>query len=348
MKVTQRSLRSRTISPEDAQRFSLYRAEKATGLPVRFGYLSLLTACDKEGRFIYDPERLQAAVMPYDEVDFSKVLEALIAAGVIRVYQAEVEPNVLASVGEVIDFTEYQQVNPRETASRIPGPAETAPMAKMPDWEIIHELTNNINNPDLNSGRPATPLASEMPAPVDEKKAEEAAPAKPKAPKGYEKIKGSWFRHDKELGIKILCANEEDLSAMAYRIPLKGGDAGLSHEVVDAMKETFNQVDVEYALKTVVNWSRDNPAKQKTIQGLSKFINGWLAREQDRRTTQAFTAAQRQQTAPVIYGGGQSQRPNARPQQSDVGTLTERMSSRLFQRGGFKQGQERVVENEAE
>ena len=60
-------------------------------------------------------------------------------------------------------------------------------------------------------------------------------------------------------------------------------------------KETYPAVDVEQELRKMVAWSHSNPTKRKTRRGVDRFINSWLAREQDRggsRTTRQQEPAQ--------------------------------------------------------
>ena len=57
---------------------------------------------------------------------------------------------------------------------------------------------------------------------------------------------------------------------------------------IDIWKTTYPAVDVEQELRKMVAWSHSNPTKRKTRRGVDRFINSWLAREQDRggsRTT---------------------------------------------------------------
>ena len=60
-------------------------------------------------------------------------------------------------------------------------------------------------------------------------------------------------------------------------------------------KETYPAVDVEQELRKMVAWSHSNPTRRKTRRGVNRFINSWLAREQDRggsRTTREKEQAQ--------------------------------------------------------
>lgn len=57
---------------------------------------------------------------------------------------------------------------------------------------------------------------------------------------------------------------------------------------IDIWKTTYPAVDVEQELRKMVAWSHSNPTRRKTRRGVNRFINSWLAREQDRggsRTT---------------------------------------------------------------
>lgn len=64
---------------------------------------------------------------------------------------------------------------------------------------------------------------------------------------------------------------------------------------IDIWKTTYPAVDVEQELRKMVAWSHSNPARRKTRRGVDRFINSWLAREQDRggsRTTREKELAQ--------------------------------------------------------
>ena len=58
-----------------------------------------------------------------------------------------------------------------------------------------------------------------------------------------------------------------------YDVPLS--DIGL-------WKDTYPAVDVEGELKRMIAWLESNPTKKKTRRGITRFINSWLSRTQDR------------------------------------------------------------------
>ena len=51
---------------------------------------------------------------------------------------------------------------------------------------------------------------------------------------------------------------------------------------IDGWKDLYPAVDILQELRKMKGWLDSNPAKRKTQRGIKRFINGWLAREQDR------------------------------------------------------------------
>jgi hypothetical protein len=110
--------RIRTIKPEFFRHEVLFEAEQQTGLPLRVAYAGLFTAADREGRFKWAPRALKLDCLPYDEVDFAAVLDALVTAGFIVKYAIDGE-----SYGAIPSWKAHQHVNLKEKDSDIPPPA---------------------------------------------------------------------------------------------------------------------------------------------------------------------------------------------------------------------------------
>ena len=109
--------RIRTVKPELFQHGSLYDLEQTTGLPLRLAFIGLWSLCDREGRFDWKPREMKLSVLPYDPVDFGRVLDALATrAFVVRYAVAGRE------YGWVPRFLTHQQINNRETPSVLPDP----------------------------------------------------------------------------------------------------------------------------------------------------------------------------------------------------------------------------------
>ena len=59
-------------------------------------------------------------------------------------------------------------------------------------------------------------------------------------------------------------------------------DYGITQDEVDHWKELYPAVDVMTELRKMKGWCEGNPAKRKTQRGIMRFVNAWLAKEQDR------------------------------------------------------------------
>ena len=111
--------RIRTIKPDFFRHEGLYEAEKETGLPLRVAFAGLWTAADREGRFAWKPRQLKLDALPYDELDFSRVLDALCTRGhIVKYIVAGVEYGCIPSWGD------HQVINNRESASEFPAVEE--------------------------------------------------------------------------------------------------------------------------------------------------------------------------------------------------------------------------------
>jgi hypothetical protein len=118
--------RIRTIKPEFFSHEALYDAEKETGLPIRVAFAGLWTECDREGRFKWRPRALKAHILPYDDIDFSRVLDACLTRGLIVRYACPTrhDEKTTGEFGCIPSFLTHQLINNRETASEIPPPSE--------------------------------------------------------------------------------------------------------------------------------------------------------------------------------------------------------------------------------
>ena len=60
-------------------------------------------------------------------------------------------------------------------------------------------------------------------------------------------------------------------------------------EDFDEWAELYPAVDIMQALRSMKGWLNANPTRRKTKNGIRRFINSWLSREQDRG--KSWTAA---------------------------------------------------------
>lgn len=107
--------RIRTVKPELFRHEGLFELERDTGLPVRIAFIGLFTAADRDGCFKWRPRELQLDVMPYEQIDFSRVLDALGTRGFLVKYRVDD-----AWFGLIPTFRKHQVINNRERASELP------------------------------------------------------------------------------------------------------------------------------------------------------------------------------------------------------------------------------------
>ena len=110
-------MRIRTIKPEFFRHEELFDAEEEAGLPLRIAFVGLWCASDREGRFKWRPRTLKSEILPFDDVDFSRVLDALATRGFIAKYACET-----GEFGHIPSFTTHQVINNREKDSILPDP----------------------------------------------------------------------------------------------------------------------------------------------------------------------------------------------------------------------------------
>jgi len=110
-------MRIRTIKPEFFHHEGLFEAELETKLPLRVAFAGLWCIADREGRFKWEPRRIGVQVLPYDGVDFSRVLDALTTRAFVLKYRVGD-----ACFGWIPSFLKHQVINNRESQSILPDP----------------------------------------------------------------------------------------------------------------------------------------------------------------------------------------------------------------------------------
>jgi len=111
--------RIRTVKPELFRHEDLFALEQEVKLPVRLAFIGLFTAADRDGRFAWRPRALQLDVLPYDKIDFSRVLDALASRGFVVRYTVAGQ-----DYGYIPSFPVHQVINNREMVSKLPSPSE--------------------------------------------------------------------------------------------------------------------------------------------------------------------------------------------------------------------------------
>lgn len=127
-------MRIRTIKPEFFHHEGLFEAEAETKLPLRVAFAGLWCIADREGRFKWEPRRIGVQVLPYDGVDFSRVLDALTTRGFILKYRVGD-----AWFGCIPSFLKHQVINNKERASILPDHLENGAIYEEIDASLTRE-----------------------------------------------------------------------------------------------------------------------------------------------------------------------------------------------------------------
>ena len=131
-------MRIRTVKPELFIHAELADLEREVGLPVRLSFIGLFCAADRDGRFKWNPRRLGVQILPYDDVDFEVIMDALESNKFIERYEVEGK-----TYGCIPSFSKHQVINNRELDSIIPSPDGTIPTVS------IHDKFNNLLSLDV-------------------------------------------------------------------------------------------------------------------------------------------------------------------------------------------------------
>jgi len=245
--------RIRTIKPEFFMHEGLFDLEAETGLPIRVAFAGLWCQCDREGRFNWRPRTLKAQILPYDDCDFSRVLDALATRGFIQKYACHG-----AEFGCVPSFSTHQVVNNREAYSQIPSPDASG-----------CEVMTSTRAPRVPHACP-----TESQSCAGERKGKE----------------GKGTGREQEGKGKDICTEPEEPAAVPEPADLPPfpcvGGAGqwmMPQDLLDSLSETFAALDVRGEITKARAWLECNPTRRKTSRGMAKFLFGWLERCQNGR-----------------------------------------------------------------
>lgn len=76
---------------------------------------------------------------------------------------------------------------------------------------------------------------------------------------------------------------EKPSSPVFIAIPLNSGEEyPITESDVTEFRDLYPAVDVPQALRNIRGWALANPAKRKTRAGVRRFVNAWLAKDQDK------------------------------------------------------------------
>lgn len=205
--------RIRTIKPEFFRHEELFEAEKASGLPLRIAFAGMFTVCDRDGRFKWQPRVLKLDVMPFDDVDFAAVLDALADHGFIEKYSVDG-----CTYGHIPSWSKHQHVNQREPESTIPAPDEDSARTckNIParvegkgrggerEWNGTHVADATAPTPKLVSAKRGTRMAPDwQPSPENRSFASSRGVPEAEIAKEAQKFRDHWLSKAGPGGVKL-------------------------------------------------------------------------------------------------------------------------------------------------
>lgn len=222
-------------------------------------------------------------------------------------------------------FTFYESFY--KAISRIKKKADRADA-----YDIICSYALFQEEPDLDSVSDAVAIAFELLRPVLDKAREKAengknGGSKPKAnakqseskTEANAKVEQAVSKKEKEIEIEVevekeidnihptdVCAELPGSPPPAAVLPLvDGSDFPIAQETVDELSGLYPAVDVDQQLRNMRGWLLANPKNRKTKAGIMRFVNSWLAREQNQarpQNRQQFQKPTKAQELDDFYG----------------------------------------------
>lgn len=129
----------RTVKPELFRHEQLFEAEQKFKLPLRLAFIGLFSCCDREGRFRWEPRSLKLDILPYDDTDFTQVLNALWETGFIKKYT-----NQGKYYGHIPSWHSHQSINKHEPLSKLPDPKQCAQEIPPSVHNTAESMQNNM------------------------------------------------------------------------------------------------------------------------------------------------------------------------------------------------------------
>lgn len=131
----------RTIKPELFTHEDLFALEKESGYPIRTAFAGLFTCCDREGRFKWKVQTLKLGCLPFDELNFAHVLDALMTRGFVEKYE-----NETGEFGHIPTWSKHQFINNRESESELPDPEKCAIFSRPCTYEARDGHASNTRH----------------------------------------------------------------------------------------------------------------------------------------------------------------------------------------------------------
>jgi hypothetical protein len=140
--------RIRTVKPELYRHEGLFELEQETGWPMRIAFAGLFAIADREGRFEWKPKILKLDVLPHDEIDFERVLNAFASRGFLVKYKSNTgDPHKF--YGWIRNFRVHQVINNKESQSKLPDPEKGCEIIEVAFARVTRDSRVAVAYPQL-------------------------------------------------------------------------------------------------------------------------------------------------------------------------------------------------------
>ncbi len=264
--------RIRTIKPDFFKHEGLFDAEMETGLPLRVAFAGLWCVADREGRFEWRPRALKTDVLPYDEVDFPRVLDALATRGFLVRYACQGR-----EYGFIPGWRRHQSVNNKERPSDLPEPPEN-----LPEHPKEQELTNAsaTRDPRDSESLRNSPGEGEGKGKGKEGKEEDSSevdkpPSEPTHDEqGYRLIEvdGQVLHGRRVCAFPVVGEKSCNGHAPRWSLDLRTLDEFVT------LYPSLDADELEQEFLKAQAWLEANPKRRKTRGGMRRFLTNWVNR----------------------------------------------------------------------
>lgn len=163
---------------------------------TRLLFIGLWCLADREGRMEDRPNRIRAAVLPYDVCDVDEMLHQLASKGCIKRYQVAHQNYIT-----IINFAKHQRPHYKEVASEIPPP--TSDDSTSPQHQT--EVTSTSSRVGTQEGKGTGREHKDLPSPDGDAAFEEFWKAYPRKV-GKKAARRRWDKAVREVEAGVLLA----------------------------------------------------------------------------------------------------------------------------------------------
>lgn len=222
-------------------------------------FYRLIVTCDDFGRFDGRLKIIKASCFPLKSVtekDIDKALNKLSAVGLVKLYQVEERPYL-----QLVTWSSHQTIRNQkskypEYSSDLQSKEDSQQIEG--DCEQLKSIENNCMQLKSNASNCSrNPIQSE------------SNPNQNKNPNICSEQK---YSEPSEPPVITLQLNTKE-------------EYPIVQSNVKEWAELYPAVDIMQELRKIKGWLNSNPTKRKTKSGILRFVNSWLAKEQDRGGT---------------------------------------------------------------